>query len=81
MEKTGFKIDKAILHKTTDCIRNFTCLTEDKACLCEVVYSNGEDIVEIKTKPSKSCKYCVSLESASYCTCPTRVELHHRYNR
>ena len=81
MEKTDFKIDKAILHKTTDCIHNLTCLTGDKTCLCEVVYSNQEDIVEIKTKPSKSCKYCVSLESASYCTCPTRVEVYHRYNR
>jgi len=80
MEKTDFKIDKAVLHKTTDCIYNFTCLTGDKTCLCDVVDSNGEDIVELKTKPSISCQYCVSLESTSYCTCPTRVELYHRYN-
>jgi hypothetical protein len=80
MEKTDLKVDKAVLHKTTDCIYDFTCLAGDKTCLCEVVDSNGEDIVEIKTKCSLPCKYCVSLESASYCTCPTRVEVYKRYN-
>lgn len=80
MEKKDLKIDKAILHKTMDCIYNFTCLTGDKTCLCDVVDSNEEDIVELKTKPSISCKYCVSLESSCYCTCPTRVDLYHRYN-
>ena len=80
MGKTDLKVDKAVLHKTTDCIYNFTCLTGDETCRCNVVASNDEDIVEIKTKPSIPCKYCVSLESASYCTCPTRVEVYHRYN-
>ena len=80
MEKPDLKIDKAVLHKTTNCIFNFTCLTGEKTCLCDVVDSNEEDIVEIKTMPSISCKYCVSLESASYCTCPTRVAVYNRYN-
>ena len=80
MGKTDLKIDKAVLHKTTDCIYDFTCLKGDKTCLCDVVDLNEEDIVEVKGKPSIPCKYCVSLESASYCTCPTRVEVYHRYN-
>jgi hypothetical protein len=81
MGKTDLKVDKAVLHKTTYCIYDFTCLSGDRNCLCDVVDSNDEDIVEIKAKPSKPCKYCVSLESTSYCTCPTRVEVYHRYNR
>ena len=79
MEKTEIKIDKTILHRTTDCLFDFNCLSGGKTCICDVVASNEEDIVEIKSKPSIPCKYCVSLESASYCTCPTRVEIYNRY--
>ena len=80
MDNRNLKIDKTVLHNTTGCIHDFTCLTGDKTCLCEVVDSNEEDIVEIKAKPSIPCKYCLSLESSNYCNCPTRVEVHNRYN-
>jgi len=79
MDKTEIKIDKAVLHNTTNCIFDFNCLSGGKTCLCDVVVSNEEDIVEIKSKPSIPCKYCISLDSASYCTCPTRVEIYNRY--
>ena len=79
MSKTDIKIDKAVLHKTTNCIYNFTCLVGDKTCLCDVVVSNEEDIVELKAKTSISCKYCIALESSTYCHCPTRVEIYNRY--
>ena len=79
MGKTEIKIDKAILHRTTDCLFDFNCLSVGQTCICDVVASNEEDIVEIKSKPSIPCKYCVSLESASYYTCPTRVEIYIRY--
>ncbi len=79
MNKTDIKIDKDVLHQTTNCIYNFTCLLGDKTCLCDVVGSNEEDIVELKAKPSISCKYCISLESSTYCHCPTRVEIYNRY--
>ena len=79
MNRKDLQIDKAVLHKTTNCIFGFTCLTGDKTCLCEVLDLNDKDIVEIKPKPSKPCKYCISLDSTNYCTCPTRVELYNRY--
>jgi hypothetical protein len=81
MDKTEIKIDKAVLHNTTNCLYDFKCLSGEKIFLCDVVASNGEDIVEIKSKPSRSCRYCISLDSASYCTCPTRVEIFNRYSR
>ena len=79
MDKREIKIDKAILHRTTDCLFDFNCLSGGQTCICDVVASNEKDIVEIKAKPSIPCKYCVSLESASYCTCPTRVAIYNRY--
>jgi hypothetical protein len=79
MEKMEIKIDRGILHCTTKCTFNFGCITGEKTCLCDVVVSNEEDIVEIKSKPSMACKYCISLTSAHYCHCPTRVEIYNRY--
>jgi len=81
MDKTDILLDKAVLHKTTHCINDFSCLSGDKTCLCDVLASNGEDIIEITSQPARSCKYCISLESASYCHCPTRVEIYNRYKR
>ena len=57
VDKTRIKIDKGILHVSTNCIFDFSCLTGDKTCLCDVVASNEDDIVEIKSKPSIACKY------------------------
>jgi len=79
MDKANIRLDKAVLQKTTHCINDFSCLFGDKTCLCDVVTSNEEDIIEIKAQPSRSCKYCISLDSASYCHCPTRVEIYNRY--
>ena len=81
MDKALFKIDKAVLHKTTGCLYDFTCLSGDKTCLCDVVASNEEDIVELKSKPSISCKYCIALETSTYCHCPTRVEIYKQYKK
>ena len=79
MKHADMKVDKVTLHNTTDCLYNFSCLSGDKSCLCDVVASNNEDIVEIKSKPSIACRYCISLDSASYCTCPTRNAIYNRY--
>ena len=79
MNKADRKIDKTVLDKTTRCINDFSCLSEERKCLCDVVASNEEDIVEIKSLPSRSCNYCISLDSARYCHCPTRVEIYNRY--
>jgi len=79
MDKTNIRLDKAVLHKTTHCINDFSCLSGEKTCLCDVVASNEEDIIEIKAQPARSCRYCIALESASYCHCPTRVEIYNRY--
>ena len=79
MNKTDIKIDKAVLHKTTNCLFDFTCLSGGKTCLCDVVDSNEEDIVEIKPNFEISCKYRIKLDSASYCTCPTRNEIYNTY--
>jgi hypothetical protein len=79
MDKAGIRIDKAVLHKTTHCTNNFSCLSGDKTCLCDVLASNEEDIIEIKSPPSRPCTYRISLESASYCHCSTRVEIYNRY--
>ena len=79
IQGTDVRIDKTVLDATTRCINDFSCLSEDKTFLCDVVASNGEDIVEIKSQSKRPCRYCISLDSACYCHCPTRVAIYNRY--
>jgi hypothetical protein len=79
MDERDIRIDDVIIKKTTKCKHDFSCLSGDKRRLCDVVASNGDDIVEIKAQPFRSCSYCMCLDSASYCHCPTRNEIYNRY--
>jgi hypothetical protein len=79
MDKLDIKIDKAVLHNTTNCKFDFSCLSGDKACLCDVIASNEDDIVEVKPNLEIACKYRIKLDSANYCHCPTRTEIYNRY--
>lgn len=79
MNRSEIKVDKGILDATTHCMFDFGCLAGVTTCLCGVVASNNEDIVEIKPNLATICKYRITLASASYCHCPTRVEIYKRY--
>ena len=79
VKEITIKIDDGVLQKTTKCKHDFSCLSENKKCLCDVVDSIGEDIVEIKEKPTNPCNYLISLKNSHYCHCPTRNEIYNRY--
>ena len=81
MDKMNIKIDEEIIQMTTNCGLDLRCLSGDKTCLCDVVISNEDDIVKIKSKPAISCMYCIFLDSASYFHCPTRVAIYKHYSK
>ena len=81
MDKMDIKLDEEVIQMTTNCGLDLLCLSGDKTCLCDVVISNEVDMVKIKSKPAISCRYCISLDSASYCHCPTRVEIYKHYSK
>jgi hypothetical protein len=79
MKKTDREVDKAVFYITTHCLDDFSCLSGDKTCLCDVVNSNEKDIVALKSKPTIKCKYFISLKSSAYCHCLTRAKIYHSY--
>ena len=78
MEK--LKIDEEIAQRTTKCEHHFSCLSEDKARICEAMRSLGFVILEVKYKNRSVCRYCLSFGNKNICLCPTRNEMYNRYN-
>ena len=74
------EISEDILKKTTKCGCNFSCLTDEKKCLCEVKGSAGYNSVCVSPQSDMDCDYINDLGSSFFCFCPTRNEIYHRYN-
>jgi len=74
-------LDADILNQVNHCRRDFSCLTGDKNCLCEVERLIDHSLLFIKPAINKTCNYKMSFGySAFYCNCPARVEIYTRYN-
>ena len=74
------KIDEEIVQRTTQCEHDFSCISEDKTCICEAIRSIGHVILEIKHKYRSVCRYCLSYGNTDICLCPIRNEIYNRYN-
>lgn len=75
----NIKIDKEIIQTAIYCEYDFSCLSGEKRCLCEVSELIGYAMLEIKPKLSIDCRYYVSIGDTSLCICPTRYEIYNRY--
>ena len=71
------KIADSIKEKTTQCVRDFACLTGNTSCMCEVMEDTNRCSVKIKPKSVLSCKYYVVPFGT--CRCPTRVEIYRKH--
>lgn len=77
-----YKIDADILNMTTKCKEDFSCLSGEDKCLCEVeemIKTNGRFLF-IKPKSNiQNCNYKIKPGNSFSCFCPTRIELYDRY--
>ena len=76
-----FEIDIFVLRKTTNCDRDFKCLSGDNSCMCEVIDVGKVATVKIKSKPDSPCPYCFSFNKSHFCLCPTRNEIYKQYEK
>ena len=76
----GIVIDKEVVEKANLCRNGCQCLSGEKSFLCEVVTQLGSDIVEVRSKPGKSCSYGLSVGNSRYCHCSVRNEIYRKYN-
>ena len=70
-------IDPEIIDQTTKCRGNYSCLSGEKGCLCEVeeFFESPDGIVFIKSTGSQVCNYKISYGYGWICGCPTRKAL------
>ncbi len=74
------KISKEIIKQTTQCKRDFACLSGKPEDLCEVDYRPGKWLLCMKSRKNPICDYCGDYgNSGAFCLCPTRKELYRRY--
>ena len=73
------KIDEDTLKKTTECEKNFSCLSGENECLCEAVVSSGNRFLFIDPKSNISCNHCMPFGNYFLCDCPTRNEIYRLY--
>lgn len=74
------EIDEKTLHETSQCHRDFTCLTNnDKAC-CEVEKCLARNILLMKNLDKEYCNYRMFAGAYVVCGCPTRKEIYKKYN-
>jgi hypothetical protein len=74
------RIDQEIIKETTECEKNFSCLTKSRRELCEIEITLFSGKVHfIKCKQDLECNYKIDFENESCCFCPTRKEIYNKY--
>jgi hypothetical protein len=74
-----FKVSADIIKETTECKYNFSCLSGEKGCLCEVEKNFFDKILFVKPIENAFCDYKISFGYSYTCSCPVRMEIHNRY--
>ena len=74
------EIDKEILNNTTNCEKNFDCLTNDKHVYCKVENAINNEVHFVKCLHDDSCTYKMSFGYSYICTCPTRKEIFNKFS-
>ena len=72
------KIINEILQKTTECDKDFECLTNDCRNLCKVERCVN-NVIFIKNATKNSCNYKLTFSEESICMCQTRKEIFNKY--
>jgi hypothetical protein len=75
-----FKIPEEIRLCTTECTKEYACLSNENHELCPVIKNIEGKIHFIQCIVSRECNYKNSLGDSIYtCTCPVRKEIYNRY--
>ena len=74
-------IDKKILKKTTNCKRNFACLSNDKQIICAAERCINNEVLFVKFPENEFCPYCMNYGGSFICLCPTRKEIFKNYGQ
>ncbi len=79
-QKTEIKVNPEILKNTTECKKDFSCLSGNRTDLCKVELNVNDKIHFVKCLSDEPCDYKKSFGYSFICICPVRKELYNRYN-
>jgi hypothetical protein len=74
------QISKDIISKTTVCANEFSCLSGDRKCLCEVEKNPKEQLYILRHLNYRRCNYSYVFGYYNVCCCPVRQEIYDRYH-
>lgn len=72
------RVEGATLCRTTMCPREFVCLENSTGSPCVAVGRAGAGLA-LERANHPACPYATKCGESDACTCPTRAELHERY--
>ena len=70
------KVSEEAIAATQRCLRDFACLKEGGAPLCQVEHRINGEIHFVKCPSGSACHYRQPFGFGHYCTCPVRKELY-----
>ena len=76
----ALKIDRELID-STDCEKDFACLSGKKADLFEVTSSLGYNMVVVDGPTPSNCRYSVNYGGLHACKCPVRVAIFNTYGK
>ncbi len=72
------RVEGATLCRTTQCPREFVCLESHTRCPCTALGMASGGLA-LEKACTAGCPYATKCNGSDVCTCPTRAELHERY--
>ncbi len=72
-----YHINEDTMRVTSQCERNYSCLSGHKECLCKIEKARG-NVLFIHPE-NTNCKYRSSFAYFKICLCPIRNEIYERY--
>lgn len=77
-----FKIDADILNEAEGCRHDYSCLSDNCECLCEIDYDLGSGkVLFLRVNQYMNCQFMMSYGNSYICTCPVRKKIFKLYNR
>ena len=73
------KIDGEIIKETTECEKNFVCLSGKNNIYCGVEACISNDIHFVNCKSKDYCSYKMFIGKSIICKCPIRKEIYNKF--
>lgn len=74
-----FNVKEEIRQASTNCVKEFSCLSSERDELCRIISCYDNDIHFIYCANDGLCSYKHNIGGRDYCECPVRKEIYDSY--